>query len=252
MNAVSRMRGDGFFAAVLARAETWLLEPPDVASGGSPGADQDEHDLAPAPPRPVVAVRGLAPRCGTTTVARALAAALARTDPAGVAIVAGPLPAPGARLATRPATRLARTVTALGCDTARPTGRICLIAAEEPLPPLLADLPAPLVIDLPHSSPPAEGLALADCVVLVADPSVEPSLVLAVETSLAQAGRVVEIAFTKVEDAEATLPGAVAIGDSRLAAQVALAGRDPRGPFAEPIAELARRCLRTASQREER
>ena len=67
---------------VLAKAETWLLEPPSGAGVTS----------APPPqPRPVVAVRGLSAGCGCSTVARALAVALAVDDPAGAAALAGDL-----------------------------------------------------------------------------------------------------------------------------------------------------------------
>jgi hypothetical protein len=36
------------------------------------------------------------------------------------------------------------------------------------------------------------------------------------------------------------------VGESRLAAQLALACREARGPFATPIAELAQRCRAAA------
>ena len=60
-------------AAALAAAGAWLLDPAEPA--------RPETLTAPAALRPVVAVFGLAHGCGTTVVARALAAELARRDP---------------------------------------------------------------------------------------------------------------------------------------------------------------------------
>ena len=64
MTAGGELRAAGVVGAVLARAEAWLLEP------AQPGLS----DAPASPPRPVVAVRGLARGCGASTVARAVAA----------------------------------------------------------------------------------------------------------------------------------------------------------------------------------
>jgi hypothetical protein len=239
MKAWEEPRRAGLVAAVLARAQAWLLEPP--APGGAESVVPPETP----PPRPVVAVRGLARGCGASTVARALATVLARDDPAGASVLAGAAARGGPRLALPAAVRLARSLGELGCDGARAAGRVCLLPEGEPLPVVAARRPCPLVIDVSHSSPPGEALGLADYVVLVGSPEVERSLAVAVESSLARAGHVVDLALTRVEDldaAAAELPAALLVGESRLAAQVALACREPRGPFAAPIAELAERC----------
>jgi hypothetical protein len=230
--------GGGIVATALARAEAWLLEPPvpPVTGGAAPAP----------PPRPVVAVRGLAPRCGASTVARALAAALAREDPCRSAAVLGADPLAGPRMASPAAARLARVLAELGCAEVRPTGRVCLLPAD-PLPSAIAgERPSPIVIDVPSHAPPAEALGIADHVLLVGSPLVDRSLAAAVETSLARGGHSVDVVVNRVEDVEAAAAaegrGWVAIGESRLAAQLALACRDPRGPFAVPVAELADRC----------
>jgi len=59
----------------------------------------------------------------------------------------------------------------------------------------------------------------------------------------------VEVVINRVAELEPAPvePGAIAIGESRLAAQVALACRGARGPFARPIAELADRCRARAA-----
>ena len=56
-------------AGLLAAVADFLVEPLEPAAPAGAGADLDWTRMA----RPVVAVAGLAPRCGTTTVARALA-----------------------------------------------------------------------------------------------------------------------------------------------------------------------------------
>src|SRR5439155_13138424 len=135
----------------------------------------------PPPPRPVVAVRGLSRRCGASTVARGLAAALAAGDPRGTAAVAGSFGASGVKLATPGAVRVARELAALGCDGVRAAGRLCLIPDTEPLPPVVSERVCSLVVEVPASSPPGEGVGLADHVVLVASATIEPALAAAVE-----------------------------------------------------------------------
>jgi hypothetical protein len=253
-------------ASALARAEAWLLEPP------APRASTSQ----PAPPaRAVVVVRGLARGCGASTVARGLAAALAGDDPSGAAVVVGGPPGAGPRIATPAAIRAGRSLVDLGCAGVRPTGRVCLVGDAGPLAAILARRAWPVVVDVAHASPPAEGLGGAHLVVLVASPAVEASLVAAVEASLAAAGHRVEVVLNRVESeeggdervaaggaaaydgAEAGAEAAMApphgalspplqIGDSRLAAALALGCREARGPFARPIAELADRCRAAA------
>jgi hypothetical protein len=258
MNAWSQSgAGGGLLAAALARAEAWLLDPPAPRAPMPPPAP---------PPRPVVAVRGLARGCGASTVARALAAVLARGDPGGAAVLVGGPAGTGPRIAGPAALRVARALAVAGCDHVRASGRVCLVGHGEPLTAVASASACPVVVDVAHASPAAEGLGQADVAVLVASPAVEAALVVAVEASLVTAGHRVEVVLNRVDPLEvdvprgpvpeAGLPGSVdgwpsagawlEIGESRLAAQLALACREARGPFARPIAELAERCRAAA------
>src|SRR5437763_362193 len=95
MTVRGEVRSLGLLATALARAEAWLLEPPEPVSAV----------VVPDPPRPIVTVHGLAPRCGASTVARGLAAVLAMADPRGAAVVVGPLAGAGVQHRT-PAVRV--------------------------------------------------------------------------------------------------------------------------------------------------
>jgi hypothetical protein len=234
---------------VLARAEAWLLEP---------AAPRAPAPTPAPPPRPVVVVRGLARGCGASTVARVLAVALARGDPAGAAVVVGGPQGAGPRIAVPAAVRAGRMLMDLGCGTVRPAGRVCLVADSELVPAIVARRAWPVVIDVAHASHPAEGLGAADVAVVVASPVVEPSLVAAVEASLLTAGHRVEVVANRVEPDEreegelrparagGPLGARLEIPESRLAAQLALACREARGAFAGPVAELAERCRAAA------
>ena len=205
--------------------------------------------LAPAPaeplepPRPVVAVLGLAPGAGGSTVARALAARLAADDPCAAAVLVtpdSPRPAP----ATAAAARLARALLDRGIDGARAAGRLCVVPGTEPLPPIAGLRPAPVVADIAHGAPAEGATALADHVVLVCPPDVEPALAAAVETTLRRAGQYVSLVLNRViEEPPARLAHALLVPDSRVAAQLTLACREPRGALAEAAAELAERSL---------
>ncbi|MGI8804878.1 MAG: hypothetical protein ACR2IN_04200, partial [Thermoleophilaceae bacterium] len=99
MSASLAHRGRRAAATALARAGAWLVEP---------------FAEAPARPaisvRPVVAVVGLASRCGTTTVARAVATELAAGDPTGAAAVAGSASGRTLAVGAGQSARLARAV----------------------------------------------------------------------------------------------------------------------------------------------
>jgi hypothetical protein len=172
-------------------------------------------------------------------------------------VVGGPAGA-GPRIAAPAAVRVARALAELGYDAARATGRVCLVSDAKPLAAMLDRRACPVVVDVAHVSPPAEGLGHADLTVLVAAPAVEAALVAAVESSLVAGGHRVEVVANRVEYREpedaghtaspdaGSLGGRLEIGESRLAAQLALACREARGPFARPIAELADRCRAAA------
>lgn len=221
--------GRGFVAAVAARAERWLLDPaPPGPRPAEPGTDD----------RLVVAVIGLAPRCGTTTLARALAVELAKRDHSGAAIVTASSRGAGPALATAAARRLAR---ALPPDVAAAAGRLCLVDPDDPsVRELAASRPAPLVLDVDHGRPPESALAVADAAVLVAVPGTEPALADVVAASLSRDEGQPRIVLNRSVELGAWRGRcALAVGESRLGARLALAGREPTPALARPLAELA-------------
>ena len=227
-------------AAALAAAGAWLLEPAHAVPA--------QTLTAPAALRPVVAVFGLARGCGTTVVARALAAELARRDSLGAAAVACESTAAGIPLATGAAARLARALAELvGVDT-RAVGRLCLVGgAEGALVVDCARGTAPLVLDAGATALGGSPAALADEVVVVATPSIEPSLAGVATDCLLQLDREAIVVLNRVLPASAALAewaerATHALPESRMGAQLALGGREPRGSLGRAIAELADRC----------
>ena len=147
----------------MSAAGSWLLEPADP---------EPVTTVRAAGPRPVIAVFGLAPGCGATVVARALAAELGARDPAGAAAVTCELPGSAWPLATPAATRLARSLADVPRAATRAVGRLCLVAGADAL--ALADCArhfAPLVLDAGSAALGGRSAALADCMVLVASPA---------------------------------------------------------------------------------
>jgi hypothetical protein len=110
-------------------------------------------------------------------------------------------------------------------------GRLAVVPAGEPLAPIAARREAPLVADIGHGAPSETAVALADHVVLVAPPDLEPALAAAVEESLRAAGRGVSLVVARIA---ADPPGGLARGPG----VEGLA----RGPGVEELArdELAR------------
>jgi hypothetical protein len=217
-------------AAVATRAERWLLEP----AAPRPRAADPEPAV-----RPVIAVIALGSRCGTTTVARALAIELATRDRGGAAIVSAETRPPAAALATAAARRLTR---ALPPASASAAGRLCLIDPNaQALRELAITRPAPLVLEVGHGHPPESALAMADAAVLVASPSVEPALADVVAASLTRDGITPPIVLNRAIDLEASWSGRAVhtIGEARLGARLALAGRDPTPGLARPISVIA-------------
>ena len=162
----------GPFATALAAAGSWLLEPADPAE---PPAQTVAS--APVSARVVVAVFGLARRCGATVVARALAAELASRDVHGAAAVHCEARAAGIPLATPAASRLARRLADVPGAEARAIGRLCLVGGAEQA--ALADTArhlAPLVLDAGATALGGVPAAVADEVVLVGAPTTEPAL----------------------------------------------------------------------------
>src|SRR5918992_1799764 len=135
----------GFVAAALAVAGSWLLE----------SEEPRVEPVAPAPARPraVVSVFGLARGCGATVVARALAAELATRDPSSAAAVCCDARPTAIPLATPAAARLARSLADVPGAVTRAVGRLCLVDGADQL--VLADTSrhwAPLVLDAGSAS----------------------------------------------------------------------------------------------------
>jgi hypothetical protein len=245
MSALPHGSRPGPRSPLVARATAWLLDPP-LRDRPPPLA------IAPAavpplePPRPLAAVVGLAPRAGTSTIARALAARLAALDPSGAAILLTPDP-PRAPVATPAAIRLARALAALGIEHARAAGRLCLVPESEPLAALARKRSAPLVADIGHGTPAEGNTALADQVVLVCPPDVEPALASAVEAALRAGDHAVALVVNRAtEEPPEALAHALLVAESRLSAQLTLACREPWGALAGIAAELAARATAEA------
>lgn len=246
----------------------FLVEPLEAPSAPPPPIGAPSRR---APLRPVVAVAGLARGCGTTTVARALGAELALRDPTAATVVAAAsVPATGVPLGTAAAGRLARGLArALAVDV-RAVGRLCLaecpatdaaalVTAARPL--------APVVLDVADPADVAVAAALADAVVLVGSRRVEPALGEVVGASLARVGPAPLVVLNRDRESGGAVdrerqtggegdrasagedrPGtsdrwrerhSVALPDSRVGAQLATAGREPRGELGRAVAALA-------------
>jgi hypothetical protein len=222
----------------LAAAGAWLLEPAQP--------EPDAGVVAPMAPRPVIAVFGLARGCGTTVVSRALAAELARREQ-GAAAVHSEAHIAGIPLATQAASRLAEQLADVrGADT-RAVGRLCLVGGAEHAD--LADTArhfAPLVLDAGATSLGGVPAAIADQVVIVAAPALEPALAAVATDCLKRLGHEPIVVLNRApsetaDDLWAAEP-AHRLPDSRMGAQLAIGGREPRGSLGGAVAELAERC----------
>jgi hypothetical protein len=223
-------------AAVAARAEGWFLSPVVVH------AERVERE---APPSALVAVVGLGRGCGASTIARALGVELARRHRSGAAVVSAAAVPPGATLATAAARRLAR---ALGPD-ARPVGRLALTCDDTRVREAAGSRASPVVLDVSHGVAPEGALALADRAFLVASPDVEPSLAGVAASTLARGDARPLIVLNRCIDAGhwGELPD-FSVAEARVAARLALAGRDPLGSLASAVAGLADACEEVAAR----
>jgi hypothetical protein len=240
----------GPLATALGVASSWLLEPAEPP--------RQAVVSAPALVRPVIAVFGLARGCGTTVVARALAAELATRDTSGAAAVHCEARAAGIPLATHAAARLARLLADVpGADT-RAVGRLCLVGGADRA--ALADTArhsAPLVLDAGGTSLGGVPAAVADQVVVVAGAGTAPALAAVAADCLARVGHHPIVVLNRASpaadpaaDPPPTPEAAAAwtgrpvhpLPDARMGAQLALGGREPRGELGRAIAELADRC----------
>jgi hypothetical protein len=231
----------GLVAGALAAAGSWLLEPVSPPP--------ESHSASPSRLRRVIAVFGLARGCGVTVVSRALAAELARRDVDGAAAVHCEARASGIPLATHAATQLARVLADLpGADT-RAVGRLCLVGGAERS--ALVDSArhfAPLVLDAGSTSLGGAPAALADRVVVVATASVEPALAPVAAECLARLGHDPIVVLNRspggadANESPWSTRSAHRLPDSKMGAQLALGGREPRGELGRAVAELADMC----------
>ncbi len=228
--------------SLLGRVGAWLLDPPEqeatFLSCAASGSKSQECKADP-PPSPVavhawplIAVVGLAPGCGTTTLARALAATLARRDHSGTAIVAGPNQAPGSNLAARSATRLAALIASGGAPT-RAAGRLCLTTTADYA--WLTQL-APVVLDLRPGDQPQD----AQRTILVAPGDSEPALAELAARTLTRDGREPLVVVTNAGNPERWRERALlSLPQSRIGARRAAAGWEPGGALGAAANRLA-------------
>jgi hypothetical protein len=245
----------GIVAATLARIEDFLLEPAEPTQQAECGAVVETVPPQPHGPRPVIAVFGLARRCGATTVARALAAELAARDPDGAGAVASPAASGGLRLATPAARALAERLEDVPGAATSAVGRLCLVeGADRDALVECARHYAPLVLDPGHVEIGDERRA-TDRILLVTTPRLERALAAAAVACLrrgrAEPVLVVNMVRAAPASASAAVPARVpAIGAaaaiqlpfSRTGAQLALGGRQPRGELGRAVAALAELC----------
>ena len=227
-------------AGLLAAVTGFLVEPVEPAAPAGGQLDQPWTELV----HPVVAVVGLAPRCGTTTVARALAAELALRDRGGAAIVSADAVAGGGiPLGTPAAGRLGRAVQRSLPAQTRAVGRLCLTVPGQAHAQLVdaARGLAPLVLDVADPAQTAVAASLVDAVVVVGAPATEPSLAAVLSSSLSRVGPEPVVVLNRDRDSEPRWEGrcALRLPDSRMGAQLALAGREARGELGRAVARLA-------------
>ena len=225
MSAHSASQRRGWLSALVAQVSEYVFE--DIEETVEPPRELIAQ--------PVVAVVAAAPRSGTSTVARLLAAELAaRRD--GSALVLGAARPRRGSPPSRPAGRLA---TALGGAIAvQAVGRICVAASSDRAAEVnAARYLAPVVLDVAADGSAAGVAAVADRIVVVCGVTGEPALLDAVATVIG--GEPLKV-VNRVTDtggwdgrADAQLP------ESRLAARAAGMGTRALGPLGSAIAALA-------------
>lgn len=242
---------DALLRVAAARVEGFFLE--TVAAG----PHEPLSSTPPVGPRPVIAVFGLARRCGATVVARALAAELAGRDGGGTAAVASDRAVGGLPIATAAAGKLAESLADVPGARTTAIGRLCLVEGARPM--ALADTArhlAPLVLDAGSDELDAEVAAIADRALLVTAPAVEPALVAVAAGCLPRGGAAALVVSNRVrrdghpgeqapragKGAKLSLPSPLVLPESRMGAQLALGGRPARGALGRAIAALADRC----------
>ncbi len=225
-------RRRGVLAAAAAAVESFLLEPVEPRPQAAAPGPQEQ--------RPVICVFGLAPGCGATVVARALAAELATRDLAGAAAVCCEVRAAGIPLATHAAARLAHALEDVPGASPRAVGRLCLVEGADALAlSRTARHFAPLVIDAGSAALGGVPASVADHTVLVTGQAVEPALARVGAACVARVGAEPIVVLNRAPHDQA---GALALPNSPLGARLALGGREARGDLGRAIAELADLC----------
>jgi hypothetical protein len=217
---------EGALGGVLEAARSWLVEPP-VERQPCEGV------------HPVVAVFGLGPGCGTTTVARALALELAaRTG--GVAAVAGEVRG-GLPLASPASVRLAHLLADVPAARTRAIGRLCLVGG--PGEAALADTArhhAPLVFDAGCAELGGVAASVADRSLVVATPRTEPALAVLAAGCLARIGRDPLVVLNRSRAGEDRVGTAdVELPSGAAAARLACAGHRTGGRLGRAVGSLA-------------
>jgi hypothetical protein len=215
-------------ASAAAAVESFFLEPVAPPSASDAVAILER--------RPVVTVFGLARGCGSTVVARALAAELASRDPSGAAAVSCDTRPVGIPLATQAATRLARALEDVPGSFPRAVGRLCLVGGADPgALSGTARHHAPLVIDAGSDSLGGAPASVADRTVIVTKQEIVPALARLGAECVARVG---PAPVTVLNRAPHHQPSALALPNSPLGARLALGGREARGELGRAVAEL--------------
>lgn len=243
------MRRQGLLSAALQGAGALFVEPAEPRAPAAPAPT--------AGARATVAVFGLARGCGATVVARGLAAELAGRDPRGAAVVLCESWGGGIPLATPAATRLARACDEVPGASTRAVGRLALVCGADA--PALADGThglAPLVFDAGSSALGGVPATLAGHSLIVTSPALEPALASVAADCVARSAPDPLIVLNRAREGggfaaaeggdgggaapqAAAREPAVVLPESRLGAQLALAGREPRGELGDAIRMLA-------------
>lgn len=229
MSAHSASHRGGWLSALVAQVSDYVFEEVEET------VEQPKELVA----HPVVGVVAAAPRSGTSTVARLLAAELAcRSDGRGggsALVLASARPrraAPPARAAARLATALA------GAVDAQPLGRICVAPSADRINEVrAARYLAPVVLDVPADGSAAEIAEVADRIIVVTAASGEPALLDAVATVVG--GNAVKVANRVAEPAAWEARADVRLPESRMAVRASAMGTRALGPLGSAIATLA-------------
>jgi hypothetical protein len=139
--------------------------------------------------------------------------------------------------------RLTRALPRVVSLPVRAIGRLCLAECDVGEAAALAEAVrgmAPLVIDVADSSEATLGASLADAVVIVGAPDGEPALAAVLSRSLTRIAAEPVVVLNRDGDGAVRWDGrcAARLPDSRLGAQLALAGREPRGDLGAAVAKL--------------